>query len=101
MTNLPILTCNCGFMCLLLFFFNLGECYDSAMTVSGLDTFQKLVDELKLNIISQRHQLMVMGHEAITQTHTYVHTHTYWVNSLFNQTPLIICHHHPAKPLKQ
>jgi len=67
------------------------------MTVNGLDTFQQLVDELKLNIISQRHQLMVMGHEAITQ----IHAHTYWVNSLFNQTPLIICHHHPAKPLKQ
>ena len=29
------------------FFFNLGEYYDSAMTVNGLDTFQQLVDELK------------------------------------------------------
>ena len=57
-------------MCLLLFFFNLGEYYDSAMTVNGLDTFQQLVDELKLNIISQHHQPMVMGHEAITQIYT-------------------------------
>ena len=63
-------------MCLLLFFFNLGEYYDSAMTVNGLDTFQQLVDELKLNISSQHRQPMVMGHEAITQIYTHVHTHT-------------------------